>query len=153
MAEALLGAALQPAGITVRSAGLAALEDYPADEMAIELMTERGIDIAAHRARQLTPDLLGEADLVLVMEKAHKRALELNEPTARGKIYRLCGWQDADIPDPYRQPREAFAEALRLIDTGVADWTNRLTVGAPHGRDREGPVGAPHGRDYDQEGD
>ena len=59
------------------------------------------------------------------MEKAHKRVLEQNEPTARGKIYRLCEWQDADIPDPYRQPREAFEEALRLIDAGVADWTRK----------------------------
>jgi protein-tyrosine phosphatase len=136
MAEALLSQALAPQGITVRSAGLAALVDYPADETAVELMEERGIDITGHRARQLYPDLLAEADLVLVMEKAHKRAIEQNEPEARGKIFRFCEWRDTDVPDPYRQPREAFEEALRLIDAGVADWKKKI-VGAARGRDPE----------------
>ena len=116
MAEALLAKALEPDGVTVRSAGLAALVDYPADPMAIELMAERGIDITNHRARQLYPELMAEADLVLVMEKGHKRAIEENEPTVRGKVFRLCEWSKDEIPDPYRQPRKAFEEALELIE-------------------------------------
>ena len=135
MAEALLGKALAPSGIAVRSAGLAALVDYPADDTAVELMAERGIDITGHRARQLTPELMAEADLVLVMEKAHKRAIEQNEPAARGKIFRFCEWRDEDVPDPYRQPREAFEESLRLIDAGVADWQEKLDVEAGHARE------------------
>ena len=126
MAEALLGQALAPQGITVRSAGLAALVDYPADAHAITLMAERGLDITGHRARQLTPALLAEADLVLVMETAHKRVLDENEPTARGKIFRLGQWRDEDVPDPYRQPRAAFETALALIDAGVSDWVAKI---------------------------
>src|SRR6266542_2985353 len=42
----------------IESAGLAALEGRPADPIAVELLAERGIDISAHRARQLTPELL-----------------------------------------------------------------------------------------------
>jgi protein-tyrosine phosphatase len=132
MAEAVLKHALAPRGITVASAGLGALVDYPADAHAVTLMQQRDLDITAHRAQQLNEALLAETDLVLVMEKAHKRAIEQNEPTARGKIYRLGEWQDQDIPDPYRQPLAAFEKALALIDAGVADWVTKLTVGAPN---------------------
>ena len=127
MAEILLREALQEQpGITVESAGLGALVDWPAAKYAEELMAERGLDISAHRARQLTPDLIKQADLVLVMESAHKKAIEADDATARGKVARLGEWQDRDIDDPYRQPRAAFEAALVAIETGVASWARRL---------------------------
>ena len=112
--------------VVVESAGLGALVNQPASEFSVELMQERGLDISGHRAQQLTPELITRADLVLVMESGHRRVIDANEPTARGKLYRLGEWQDLEIPDPYRQPREAFEETLKLIDKGVADWVERL---------------------------
>ena len=127
MAEALLKDALsEHQDITVESAGLGALVDHPASEHAVSLMEERGLDISQHRARQITPDMVHEADLVLVMEAGHKRAIDMNEPAARAKIYRLGEWQGRDIKDPYRQPREAFEAALTDIEEGVADWARRI---------------------------
>jgi protein-tyrosine phosphatase len=128
MAEALLRDALrEQQDIIVESAGLGALVDHPASEHAVTLMRERGLDISSHRARQITPDMVHAADLVLVMEAGHKRAIDANEPSARAKIYRLGEWQDRDIMDPYRQPREAFESALGDIDKGVAEWACRIT--------------------------
>ncbi len=112
--------------VVVESAGLGALVNQPASEFSVELMQERGLDISGHRAQQLTPELITRADLILVMESGHRRVIDANEPTARGKLYRLGEWQDLEIPDPYRQPREAFEETLKLIDKGVADWVERL---------------------------
>ena len=127
MAEAVLRDALKGRkDVVVESAGLGALVDEPASEFSVELMQERGLDISGHRAPQLTPELVTQADLILVMESGHRRAVDANEPTARGKVYRLGEWQDLEIPDPYRQPREAFEETLKLIDKGVADWVERL---------------------------
>ena len=127
MAEALLRDALRgKEEVVVESAGLGALVNQPASEFSVELMQERGLDISGHRAQQLTPELITRADLILVMESGHRRAIDANEPTARGKLYRLGEWQDLEIPDPYRQPREAFEETLKLIDKGVADWVERL---------------------------
>jgi protein-tyrosine phosphatase len=127
MAEALLQDALrEQQDIIVKSAGLGALVDHPASEHAVTLMRERGLDIGRHRARQITPDMVHSADLVLVMEAGHRRALDANEPAARAKIYRLGEWQDRDIKDPYRQPREAFESALADIDEGVAEWAKRI---------------------------
>ena len=127
MAEALLRDALRgQQGVIVGSAGLGALVGHPASEHAVELMAERGIDISGHRARQLTPELVHGSDLVLVMESGHTRAIADNEPTARAKVYRLGEWQDRDIADPYRQPKEAFEAALADIDAGVAAWVERI---------------------------
>ena len=91
-------------------------------------MGERGLDISGHKARQLTPELIGNSDLILVMEKGHRRAIDSVEPAARGKIYRLCEWRDKDIPDPYGEPRKSFEEALELIEEGVADWAEKITA-------------------------
>ena len=127
MGEALLARRLQEySEMMVASAGLGALVGHPADKMAQELLLEQGIDISAHRARQLTSAMLRQADLVLVMEAEYKKAIEALDPCARGKVYRLGEWGNFDIPDPYRQSREVFEHALQLIQQGVADWSSKL---------------------------
>ena len=127
MAEALLKRELrEQKGFTVESAGLGALVGHPASEFSIELMDELGVDISAHRARQIHPDMVREADLVLVMEAGHKRAVDDADATARGKVFRLGEWQDLDIDDPYRQPKTAFADALKDIELGVASWVEKI---------------------------
>ena len=126
MAEALLRDELREQGIEVESAGLGALVGEPASEHSVALMEERGIDISSHRGQQLTPELVAGTDLILVMESRHQRVILENEPMVRGKVFRLGEWQDLEIPDPHRQPREAFEEALAMIDKGVADWVERL---------------------------
>jgi len=127
MAEALLKRELRGQDeFTVESAGLGALVGHPASEYSVALMDEIGEDITGHRARQIHPDMVHEADLVLVMEAGHRRAIDDADATARGKVYRLGEWQDKDIDDPYRRPKEAYASALEDIEKGVASWVERL---------------------------
>ena len=129
MAEALLRHALsEKEEFVVESAGLGALVGYAASEHAVALMNERGIDISSHRARQLHPELVNKADLILVMESGHKKAIETTDATVRGKVFRLGEWNDTDIVDPYRRSRKVFEEVLVDIDKGIADWVNRVTA-------------------------
>ena len=129
MAEALLRDALRgKEEIAVESAGLGALVDYPASDYAVELMQERGIDITSHRARQLAPEMVSAADLILVMELGHKKAIDEMDQAARGKVHRLGEWQDMEISDPYRQSKAVFSEVLKNIEDGVADWVERLAT-------------------------
>ena len=125
-AEALLRRELP--GIAVSSAGLGALVGYPAAEFSLDLMAEMSIDISDHRARQIHPDMVDEADLVLVMEVGHKRAIDDADPTARGKVHRLGEWQDRDIDDPYGRPRAAYEDALQDILAGVSSWVERIKI-------------------------
>lgn len=133
MAAAVLQYRLQnlsgnQAAITVESAGLGAMVDWPPAEYAEQLMAERGLDISAHRARQLTPELLHAADLVLVMELGHKKAIEAEDAIARGKVFRLGEWQNREIPDPFQKPKTEFEKVLRQIDACVEDWVEKLSV-------------------------
>lgn len=124
MAQALFAQALPKA--TVASAGLAALVGQPADAQAQALMAQRGLDLSAHRARQLTGPLVRQSDLILVMDADQRRAIESHHPLARGRVFLLGGQQMPDVPDPYRRGPDAFAHALHLIESSVQRWAPRI---------------------------
>lgn len=110
----------------VWSAGLGALIGAPADPTSIQIAQEHQLDLGAHRAQQVTSVMCQRAELILVMEQAHKTRLEQLYPSVRGKVFRLGQFGQYDIADPYRQPREAFDTAYQGIAQGVADWLTRI---------------------------
>jgi protein-tyrosine phosphatase len=129
MAEALLRHKLQGhiPEITISSAGTSALKNYPADTLAQQILLEkRDIDISAHRARQVTLELLLQSDLILVMESSHQKQIECDFPSICGRVHRLGKWSGYDIPDPYKRPTEAFEQTLILIEQCINDWHTRL---------------------------
>lgn len=126
IAQYLLQARTKKHRTTVESAGLRALQRHPADPQAVMLMKQRGFDISTHRGRQLTNEMLREAELILVMETAQRLALEDKAPWARGKIYTLGHWDEFDIPDPYGKPLAIFESVTELIDRSVAQWEAKL---------------------------
>src|SRR5438445_11288952 len=87
--------------------------------MARELMTARGLDLGAHRARQLTPDLVRAADLVLTMEAGQQRAVEILDTSARGRVHRIGRVGRFDVPDSYRQGRAALERSLAVSEPGL----------------------------------
>jgi protein-tyrosine phosphatase len=122
-AEYLFRQRMASRDIEFGSAGLGALVGSPMDATALQLLAESGIDGTMHRAHQLTPSMLREADLVLGMEKNHVAAMIQLAPEARGKIYLLDKWlRGSDIPDPYRQQRAAFEHVHEIITQGVSSW-------------------------------
>ena len=128
MAEYLLRASLGPQ-VVVESAGLGALHGASAAPEARTLMAERGLDISAHRARQLTTQSALAADLILVMDRRQKARCESMVPSARGRIFLLGHWLPdgrQEIADPYRRGPEAFRTALNHIDHAVTAWLPRL---------------------------
>jgi protein-tyrosine phosphatase len=127
IAEYLLRERLASRDIQLASAGLSAMAGQPMDAMALQLLSEHGVDGAAHRARQLTPGMLREADLVLGMGKSQVDAMVRLAPEASGKIFVLDKWlQGRDIPDPYRQQRPAFDHVYGMVAQGVDSWLRYL---------------------------
>src|SRR5438105_4741694 len=82
--------------VKVTSAGIAALVGESANNMAQQLMLHRGIDISSHRARQMTPELLLAADLILVMDLRQQQLIECKVPSVCGRVYRLGKWGGFD---------------------------------------------------------
>lgn len=122
-AEFLFRRAFAGRDIEWGSAGLGALVNRPMDPLAQALLAEHGLDGSAHRARQLTPALMRQADLVLAMEQGHVGSMQRLAPEASGKVMLLDKWgAGQDIPDPYRQQRPAFEHVYELIERSVASW-------------------------------
>jgi protein-tyrosine phosphatase len=124
MAQGLLAAGLP--GVSVRSAGLGALVGSPADDTAVALMRSRGIDIGGHRAVQVNRAMCLEADVILVMDDEQLQRLQQMYPEVRGRVFRIGEYADVDVPDPYRQPSQAFRTALSLLDESIEHWTRRI---------------------------
>lgn len=115
----------------IASAGLASkkshLEGKPADSMAQKVAQENGIDLTGHQSQQLTSQLCAQYDLILVMEKGHLNALTDIAPEARGKAMLFGHWiGQKDIPDPYKQSKEAFDYAYQLIAQAADAWVAKL---------------------------
>ncbi|WP_085584501.1 MULTISPECIES: low molecular weight protein-tyrosine-phosphatase [unclassified Pseudomonas] len=126
-AELLLRDALAPAGVTVASAGLSARVGEAMEASARQVVEEHGHSAEGFRARQITSDIVNDADLVLVMEKEHVKQVLKIASHARGKVFLLGKWQsEREIPDPYRQGKAAFIHAHALIEDAVCSWAQRL---------------------------
>lgn len=112
------------AGIGAKKSGLVG---KPADPMAVEVSVGLGVDLSGHQSQQLTPSLCAQYDLILVMEKGHMEALTEIAPEARGKTMLFGEWIGRkDIPDPYRQSKEAFDYAYQLIEQSADAWAAKL---------------------------
>jgi protein-tyrosine phosphatase len=124
MAQALLARRLP--GVSVMSAGWAALVGHGAHPMAVELMAEREIDIGQHIAAALNLQHMRSAQLVLVMTQTQRRRIETSYPFAKGKVFRIGEYEGIDVMDPYRQGRAAFEMALEQIELGLVRWFDAI---------------------------
>jgi protein-tyrosine phosphatase len=125
--EYLLKKAVAEKGINVTSAGLTALEGKPADAMAQKIANHHGVDMSAHKGRQLSSQIIAENDVILVMEQRHIDDIRVRYPQASGKTFLLGKWIDnAEIPDPYRQSEEAFIHVYELIERACTAWQKYL---------------------------
>jgi len=106
----------------IASAGVWAATGVPATDNARAVMEERGLDISAHLSQPTSRDLLGEYHLALVMESAHKEALQAQYPEFADRIvlFRNLAGDDNDFEDPvggsldrYRGAAEELEEILK----------------------------------------
>lgn len=89
MAEALLGHDLRQRGgdaFVVASAGTGG-GGSPATDKAVEVLADRGIDLADHRSRALTTESVADADLIVSMTRRHEAAVTAMVPTARSRTF------------------------------------------------------------------
>ncbi|WP_083603873.1 hypothetical protein [Dermacoccus nishinomiyaensis] len=94
-----LASELKSLGIEVASAGTGALAGWPVDPGSVALLDAAGIDSTAFRARQLTVDMVEDADLVLTATRAHRRAVVQEAPLGLRKTFALVDFADlvADV--------------------------------------------------------
>ena len=109
--------------ILISSAGVNALVDQPADESAILIAEENGLDIMPHKGKALTESIVKENELILVMENNHKRLISDLYPFSIGKVFLLGKWlDDPEIADPYKKSLEMFRAIYEKIDQSCQQW-------------------------------
>ena len=120
--------------VQVLSAGVWAQEGQGASRYAVKVLGQRNCDLSGHRSRQVTPELLDQADIVLVMEEAHRRSLFYLSPQHLGKIFLLAemAGEYQEVADPFGGPIEGYEETAdlleRLIEAGLPRILKRLSI-------------------------
>ena len=144
--------------IHVLSAGIGATPGQPPSVFAVQAVKEIGIDISRQRSRQLTAELVQQADYIFGMTHSHVDTVFLLYPQAAEKTFLLREFDDTldifekDISDPIGgsydvylncrdQIEQGIASLFRFIDQGEAavpaapavTGTVTLALGADHG--------------------
>jgi len=111
----------------ITSAGVGALVGHSMDDLATEIAIQHGLDPSGHVARQLTPEICKQADIILAMSVRNIEEICLISPESRGKAMLYGRWiGDIEIPDPFRRERVVYEQAFRLLDEGAKAWQQVL---------------------------
>ena len=136
MAEAIARRDLEELGWTnveVRSAGVSAYDGMPASEGSRRAALRHGFDLSEHRTRSLTPELVGWADLILVMGPSHfVRVAELGGAERTALLTAFAEGEEAEgvdgsgVPDPFGGDDEDYERAYEALDRLVGLALRRL---------------------------
>ena len=102
--------------IRVLSAGLAAGRGKASRE-AIKVMQNRSIDLTSHEARQVLPEYIDAADIILTMTNNHKSLILSLFPQAEGKVHTLCEFagMEGEVCDPFGGDDSVYETCARQL--------------------------------------
>jgi protein-tyrosine-phosphatase len=106
--------------LKVLSAGTNALENKPADRLAIEVMREAGADLSGHRSRSLAPGTVDRADWIFTMTRRQRESILAVMPASAERI-QLLSRRNEDITDPEPGSLEMYRRVRDRINTCLRD--------------------------------
>jgi len=139
LAAALLRRALARRNLvhTVLSGGL--LEGgEPSPELLVETGRLHGIDLSEHRSRQLSPELLDGADLVLCMTRLHVRDVAVLRPAVWPRAFTLLEFLRQADELAEGSERRPLADLVALAHEGR---TTQSLLAADASEDVRDPMG------------
>ncbi|TPM04292.1 low molecular weight protein-tyrosine-phosphatase [Mesorhizobium sp. B2-3-10] len=137
LAEGILGAVLAERGyggdIVLDSAATSGWEVGSApDPRSIAIASHHGIDISRQRARKIMPEDFHRFDLIFGMDRSNVADLKALAPAAvRDRIHLFLEFakgRPRDVPDPYYEDQQAFAEVYRMIREASEVLATRLAA-------------------------
>ena len=108
-------AAFESETVNVRalSAGVSARVGAPLTEEAAEVLRSLSVPAMPHAARNLTPELAHQAEMIFCMTEAHRTAVIEMIPALAGKTY--CLDAQGDIDDPIGKGMQAYVDCAKRI--------------------------------------
>lgn len=117
---------LEDRGVMVMSAGIAAMVGGRPAREAIEIMSERELNLAEHESQPLSDRLVRFADLILTMTGNHRNAIIAQWPEALDRTHVLAGAEE--ISDPIGGPVEVYRQCASQIDRHLEQWLGQLDL-------------------------
>jgi protein-tyrosine phosphatase len=105
---------LEDRGITVLSAGIAAMMGGRASPDAVSVLREVGVDLSGHESQPLTEQLVRHADQIFAMTRSHRQVIVSQWPDAAPRTQLLCR-DDSDVADPIGGPAEMYRRCADQI--------------------------------------
>lgn len=133
LAERLALAAAARRGIsdfTASSAGTNAWDGSPASDGALLVGMERQLDLAPHRSRNLTREMVAAADLVLVMSPAHLEPVRQLGGAGKTHLideYASGGEVSSGVNDPFGGDLDGYREAADKLQQTIEGMFDRLS--------------------------
>ncbi len=106
--------------LTFSSMGTNALVGNKADQKAIDVAAENGVDLSKHIARQLNIQELTNAEHIFCMDRSHLQFVKSLSPMIAEKTTLLTDYPKPrifkkDVDDPYRKSISKFRKSRDLI--------------------------------------
>lgn len=116
---------LDKKGITVMSAGIAAMPGSPPAQQADAVMQELGLEITNHLSQPITGRLAQFADVIFTMTNGHREALITHWPMLEPRTFTIRR-DGADVSDPIGAPVDVYRKCAEQIDNNIAQWVAEL---------------------------
>jgi protein-tyrosine-phosphatase len=115
--------------IEASSAGTSAWDEQPASDGALLVGMGRQLDLSAHRARQLTKEIVDESDLILTMGPHHLERVEALGGASKSFLlteYASRGARANSVEDPFGGDLDAYRTTADELDTEIRQAIERL---------------------------
>jgi len=125
MAEALFKQEVAKKGwqgrVEVSSCGIGTRDGIPAASEAVFVMRNREVDISAHRSRQVKPEFLLEAAVIVAMNPSHSESLLAEHPEVKSKLVTF------NVADPIGMSIRVYEETIQLIQAEMGKRWPEIT--------------------------
>ncbi len=121
---------LEDRGVTILSAGIAAMPGGRPSPQAVDVMKNFGVDISHHRSQPISHRLAQFADVILTMTKGHRDAINTQWPDVASRTRTLCR-DGSDVSDPIGMPIDVYEATANQIDQNMIEWVKEFGLAVP----------------------
>ena len=108
------------------SAGLCTADGLTASGGAVRAMASRGLSLAEHRSRMVSPSLLEEADIIMGVSRRHIESIRMAFPAIKTPLR----WFEPEIPDPYQGSDALYEHTAEEMEPQIAALFHLLATKA-----------------------
>lgn len=116
--------------IEVDSAGTHVVKDEKPSKNAVIVAKEHGLDLSWHISKQVTGQMIDEADAVLAMSKSHKEYILMGNE--RSNVFTLSEYADCgdfSVDDPFGGDLEEYGQCFAQLERYIIKIAQKLKGG------------------------